>query len=81
MSQPAAPPSLRSLHQVTFFAAINQAAKMADPRTVEPSQEALKAITEALMLARQYDPTYADALEDWVRLTLDLVARIKAGSI
>ena len=73
MNQPSSPASVR---KITLFAAINHLAKMADPRLTEPPQGSLKAITEALMFARQHDPEFGLELEEWAKHTLGLVSRI-----
>ena len=75
MNQPSSPASVR---KITLFAAINHLAKMADPRLTEPPQGSLKAITEALMFARQHDPEFGLELEEWARHTLGLVSRIQS---
>ena len=75
MNQTPTPASVRKL---TLFAAINHLAKMADPRLSEPPQASLKAITEALMFARQHDPEFGAELEEWAKTTLGLVSRIQS---
>lgn len=75
MNQPSSPASVR---KITLFAAINHLAKMADPRLTEPPQGSLKAITEALMFARQHDPEFGLELEEWAKHTLGLVSRIQS---
>ena len=67
-----------SVRKITLFAAINHLAKMADPRLTEPPQGSLKAITEALMFARQHDPEFGLELEEWAKHTLGLVSRIQS---
>jgi hypothetical protein len=75
LNQPSSPASVR---KITLFAAINHLAKMADPRLTEPPQGSLKAITEALMFARQHDPEFGLELEEWAKHTLGLVSRIQS---
>jgi hypothetical protein len=64
-----------SLLKVTLFAAINQLALASDPRSVGPTSEMIKSITETLMFARSHDPVWAAELEEWVTTTLKLIAR------
>lgn len=67
------------VRRISLFAAINHLARMADPRVSEPPAESIKAITDAVDLARHGDPEFAAELAMWVEMTAKLIMKVRAG--
>ena len=68
-----------AVRRIALFAAINHLARMADPRISEPPADSIKAITDAVDLARQGDPEFAAELAVWVEATAKLIMKVRAG--
>jgi len=68
-----------AVRRITLFAAINHLAKMADPRVSEPPADSIKAITDAVDLARHGDPEFAAELAMWVEMTAKLIMKVRGG--
>ena len=67
------------VRRIAMFAAINHLARMADPRISEPPAESIKAITDAVDLARHGDPEFAAELAMWVEMTAKLIMKVRGA--